>query len=85
MASSKDTGQLSAALHHRILALRSRAEQEVETKPRPPSPTCRSPTRRTAMKTSWPPRPAPPSPQGCRSLQIPSTLAAHSAPCLPPG
>ncbi|KAG9328005.1 hypothetical protein JZ751_016975 [Albula glossodonta] len=32
-ASSKDTGQLSAALHHRILALRSRAEQEVETKP----------------------------------------------------
>ncbi|KAJ8362550.1 hypothetical protein AAFF_G00369630 [Aldrovandia affinis] len=34
-ASSKDTGQLSAALHHRILALRSRAEQEVETKPAP--------------------------------------------------
>ncbi|XP_036377278.1 ran-binding protein 3a isoform X1 [Megalops cyprinoides] len=32
-ASSKDTGQLSAALHHRILALRSRAEQETETKP----------------------------------------------------
>ncbi|KAG9350711.1 hypothetical protein JZ751_024600 [Albula glossodonta] len=32
-ASSKDTGQLSAALHHRILALRSRAEQEAETKP----------------------------------------------------
>ncbi|KAJ8277393.1 hypothetical protein GJAV_G00074670 [Gymnothorax javanicus] len=32
-ASSKDTGQLSAALHHRILALRSRAEQEAEIKP----------------------------------------------------
>ncbi|KAJ8374679.1 hypothetical protein SKAU_G00052590 [Synaphobranchus kaupii] len=32
-ASSKDTGQLSAALHHRILALRSRADQETETKP----------------------------------------------------
>ncbi|XP_028672389.1 ran-binding protein 3a isoform X2 [Erpetoichthys calabaricus] len=31
-ASSKDTGQLYAALHHRILALRSRAEQEQETK-----------------------------------------------------
>ncbi|XP_048832339.1 ran-binding protein 3-like isoform X2 [Brienomyrus brachyistius] len=31
-ASSKDTGQLYAALHHRILALRSRAEQEAETK-----------------------------------------------------
>ncbi|KAM8939094.1 ran-binding protein 3 [Pelodytes ibericus] len=31
-ASSKDTGQLFAALHHRILALRSRAEQEVEIK-----------------------------------------------------
>ncbi|KAM4808889.1 ran-binding protein 3 isoform 2-T2 [Rhinophrynus dorsalis] len=31
-ASSKDTGQLFAALHHRILALRSRAEQEVEVK-----------------------------------------------------
>ncbi|KAM9330549.1 ran-binding protein 3 [Gastrophryne carolinensis] len=31
-ASSKDTGQLFAAIHHRILALRSRAEQEVETK-----------------------------------------------------
>ncbi|EDL38186.1 RAN binding protein 3, isoform CRA_c [Mus musculus] len=29
-ASSKDTGQLYAALHHRILALRSRAEQEQE-------------------------------------------------------
>ncbi|KAI1883328.1 hypothetical protein AGOR_G00244060 [Albula goreensis] len=37
-ASSKDTGQLSAALHHRILALRSRAEQEVETKPILPDP-----------------------------------------------
>ncbi|XP_036410696.1 ran-binding protein 3-like isoform X3 [Megalops cyprinoides] len=35
-ASSKDTGQLSAALHHRILALRSRAEQEAETKATPP-------------------------------------------------
>ncbi|KAG2463858.1 RANB3 protein, partial [Polypterus senegalus] len=32
LASSKDTGQLYAALHHRILALRSRAEQEQETK-----------------------------------------------------
>ncbi|KAJ8270943.1 hypothetical protein GJAV_G00121010 [Gymnothorax javanicus] len=32
-ASSKDTGQLYAALHHRILALRSRAEQEVEATP----------------------------------------------------
>ncbi|XP_027707022.1 ran-binding protein 3 isoform X8 [Vombatus ursinus] len=31
-ASSKDTGQLYAALHHRILALRSRMEQEQETK-----------------------------------------------------
>ncbi|XP_054981713.1 ran-binding protein 3 isoform X5 [Sorex araneus] len=31
-ASSKDTGQLYAALHHRILALRSRAEQEQEAK-----------------------------------------------------
>ncbi|XP_063057234.1 ran-binding protein 3a isoform X4 [Engraulis encrasicolus] len=31
-ASSKDTGQLFAALHHRILALRSRAEQEPESK-----------------------------------------------------
>lgn len=31
-ASSKDTGQLFAALHHRILALRSRAEQEPEVK-----------------------------------------------------
>ncbi|XP_031515932.1 ran-binding protein 3 isoform X6 [Papio anubis] len=31
-ASSKDTGQLYAALHHRILALRSRVEQEQEAK-----------------------------------------------------
>ncbi|XP_064424681.1 ran-binding protein 3 isoform X2 [Latimeria chalumnae] len=31
-ASSKDTGQLYAAIHHRILALRSRVEQEQETK-----------------------------------------------------
>ncbi|XP_048108542.1 ran-binding protein 3a isoform X1 [Alosa alosa] len=31
-ASSKDTGQLFAALHHRILALRSRADQEPEVK-----------------------------------------------------
>ncbi|XP_066552250.1 ran-binding protein 3 isoform X3 [Amia ocellicauda] len=37
-ASSKDTGQLYAALHHRILALRSRAEQETETKPTLPEP-----------------------------------------------
>ncbi|KAM3604849.1 uncharacterized protein V6R79_016994 [Siganus canaliculatus] len=29
--SSKDIGQLAAALHHRILALKSRAEQEAET------------------------------------------------------
>uniref|UniRef100_A0A3B3V904 Ran-binding protein 3 n=1 Tax=Poecilia latipinna TaxID=48699 RepID=A0A3B3V904_9TELE len=29
--SSKDIGQLAAALHHRILALKSRAEQETET------------------------------------------------------
>uniref|UniRef100_A0A8C5AS64 RAN binding protein 3b n=1 Tax=Gadus morhua TaxID=8049 RepID=A0A8C5AS64_GADMO len=29
-ASSKDTGQLAAALHHRILALKSRADQEPE-------------------------------------------------------
>lgn len=28
--SSKDIGQLAAALHHRILALKSRAEQETE-------------------------------------------------------
>lgn len=33
--SSKDIGQLAAALHHRILALKSRAEQEPET----PAPT----------------------------------------------
>ncbi|KAL7992869.1 hypothetical protein Chor_017125, partial [Crotalus horridus] len=32
LASSKDTGQLYAALHHRILALRSRVEQEQEAK-----------------------------------------------------
>ncbi|XP_056426803.1 ran-binding protein 3 isoform X2 [Hyla sarda] len=31
-ASSKDTGQLFAAIHHRILALRSRVEQENEVK-----------------------------------------------------
>lgn len=31
-ASSKDTGQLFAALHHRILALRSRSEQEPDAK-----------------------------------------------------
>ncbi|XP_038627676.1 ran-binding protein 3 isoform X5 [Tachyglossus aculeatus] len=37
-ASSKDTGQLYAALHHRILALRSRAEQEQETKILAPGP-----------------------------------------------
>ncbi|XP_061099009.1 ran-binding protein 3-like isoform X3 [Conger conger] len=36
-ASSKDTGQLSAALHHRILALRSRAEPDVEAEPAPPA------------------------------------------------
>lgn len=30
-ASSKDIGQLAAALHHRILALKSRVEQEPET------------------------------------------------------
>ncbi|XP_072524770.1 ran-binding protein 3b isoform X4 [Salminus brasiliensis] len=35
-ASSKDAGQLAAALHHRILALRSRAEQEPESTPAPP-------------------------------------------------
>lgn len=33
--SSKDIGQLAAALHHRILALKSKAEQEPET----PAPT----------------------------------------------
>uniref|UniRef100_F7FJL5 Ran-binding protein 3 n=1 Tax=Monodelphis domestica TaxID=13616 RepID=F7FJL5_MONDO len=37
-ASSKDTGQLYAALHHRILALRSRIEQEQETKTTAPEP-----------------------------------------------
>ncbi|XP_074059902.1 ran-binding protein 3 isoform X7 [Macrotis lagotis] len=37
-ASSKDTGQLYAALHHRILALRSRIEQEQETKITAPEP-----------------------------------------------
>ncbi|XP_039194454.1 ran-binding protein 3 isoform X1 [Crotalus tigris] len=38
LASSKDTGQLYAALHHRILALRSRVEQEQETKSAAPVP-----------------------------------------------
>ncbi|XP_077634564.1 ran-binding protein 3 isoform X3 [Crocuta crocuta] len=37
-ASSKDTGQLYAALHHRILALRSRMEQEQEAKLPAPEP-----------------------------------------------
>ncbi|NWH94592.1 RANB3 protein, partial [Aegithalos caudatus] len=37
-ASSKDTGQLYAALHHRILALRSRVEQEQEVKTVAPEP-----------------------------------------------
>nr|XP_014430842.1 ran-binding protein 3 [Pelodiscus sinensis] len=37
-ASSKDTGQLYAALHHRILALRCRVEQEQETKITAPEP-----------------------------------------------
>ncbi|XP_042742770.1 ran-binding protein 3 isoform X5 [Lagopus leucura] len=37
-ASSKDTGQLYAALHHRILALRSRVEQEQEVKSVVPEP-----------------------------------------------
>ncbi|NWT72048.1 RANB3 protein, partial [Prunella himalayana] len=37
-ASSKDTGQLYAALHHRILALRSRVEQEQEVKKVAPEP-----------------------------------------------
>ncbi|XP_076977119.1 ran-binding protein 3 isoform X4 [Tamandua tetradactyla] len=37
-ASSKDTGQLYAALHHRILALRSRVEQELEAKAPAPEP-----------------------------------------------
>ncbi|PKU32603.1 ran-binding protein 3 isoform x2 [Limosa lapponica baueri] len=38
LASSKDTGQLYAALHHRILALRSRVEQEQEVKNVAPEP-----------------------------------------------
>ncbi|NXO29071.1 RANB3 protein, partial [Cisticola juncidis] len=37
-SSSKDTGQLYAALHHRILALRSRVEQEQEVKNVAPEP-----------------------------------------------
>ncbi|XP_075401590.1 ran-binding protein 3 isoform X2 [Tenrec ecaudatus] len=37
-ASSKDTGQLYAALHHRILALRSHVEQEQEAKVAAPEP-----------------------------------------------
>ncbi|XP_035888150.1 ran-binding protein 3 isoform X12 [Phyllostomus discolor] len=37
-ASSKDTGQLYAALHHRILALRSRVEQEQEARTPAPEP-----------------------------------------------
>ncbi|XP_066130805.1 ran-binding protein 3 isoform X9 [Saccopteryx bilineata] len=37
-ASSKDTGQLYAALHHRILALRSRVEQEQEARTPVPEP-----------------------------------------------
>uniref|UniRef100_A0A8C3FJ74 Ran-binding protein 3 n=1 Tax=Chrysemys picta bellii TaxID=8478 RepID=A0A8C3FJ74_CHRPI len=37
-ASSKDTGQLYAALHHRILALRCRVEQEQEAKITAPEP-----------------------------------------------
>uniref|UniRef100_A0A670K8Q9 Ran-binding protein 3 n=1 Tax=Podarcis muralis TaxID=64176 RepID=A0A670K8Q9_PODMU len=37
-ASSKDTGQLYAALHHRILALRSRVEQEQEVSSAAPEP-----------------------------------------------
>ncbi|XP_023572730.1 ran-binding protein 3 isoform X5 [Octodon degus] len=37
-ASSKDTGQLYAALHHRILALRSRVEQEQEAQAPVPEP-----------------------------------------------
>lgn len=41
-ASSKDTGQLFAAIHHRILALRSRVEQESETK-------CPEPVREVAQ------------------------------------
>ncbi|KAG8126781.1 hypothetical protein E2320_021921 [Naja naja] len=38
LASSKDTGQLYAALHHRILALRSHVEQEQEAKSAAPVP-----------------------------------------------
>ncbi|KAG8454847.1 hypothetical protein GDO86_001170 [Hymenochirus boettgeri] len=41
-ASSKDTGQLYAALHHRILALRSHMEQEIEIK-------CPEPVREIAQ------------------------------------
>ncbi|XP_018100408.1 RAN binding protein 3 L homeolog isoform X1 [Xenopus laevis] len=41
-ASSKDTGQLFAALHHRILALRSHVEQDVELK-------CPEPVREVAQ------------------------------------
>ncbi|XP_053147712.1 ran-binding protein 3 isoform X2 [Hemicordylus capensis] len=37
-ASSKDTGQLYAALHHRILALRNHVEQEQEAKSAAPEP-----------------------------------------------
>ncbi|XP_073659461.1 ran-binding protein 3 isoform X1 [Tursiops truncatus] len=37
-ASSKDTGQLYAALHHRILALRSHVEQEQEARTPAPEP-----------------------------------------------
>lgn len=37
-ASSKDTGQLYAALHHRILALRNHVEQEQEAKNTAPEP-----------------------------------------------
>ncbi|XP_042560762.1 ran-binding protein 3a isoform X2 [Clupea harengus] len=39
-ASSKDTGQLFAALHHRSLALRSRADQEPEVRVPMPEVTC---------------------------------------------
>lgn len=41
-ASSKDTGQIFAAIHHRILALRSHVEQETETK-------CPEPVREVAQ------------------------------------
>ncbi|CAM4586656.1 unnamed protein product [Leuciscus chuanchicus] len=37
-ASSKDAGQLAAALHHRILALRSRVEPDTESTPAPAEP-----------------------------------------------